>query len=159
MLKKIQSIIFFLLRLVVFISLCSMVLVAVVDAVGRYFFSRPITGSTELIELLMILVIFGSIPLVTYGRAHIKVDFFPMNLKKTMGRIHHGLIELICAAINFLLVYATWDKVQSLLDYGDTTQMLSIPLAPFVVVIMVMLAVNGLIHLGLCFQFDEGAKP
>lgn len=159
MLRKVQSIIFFLLRLVVFISLCSMVLVAVVDAVGRYFFSRPITGSTELVELLMIMVIFGSLPLVTYGRAHIKVDFIPLNLQKAAGRLYQSAIELVCAALNFLLVYATWGKVESLLDYGDTTQMLSIPLAPFVVVIMVMLAVNGLIHLGYCFFLDEGTEP
>jgi len=158
MLKKIQSIIFFLLRFAVFISMCAMVLVAVVDAVGRYFFNRPITGSTELIELFMIMVIFGSIPLVTYGRAHIQVDFFPLNKQKITGRIHQGVIELICAGINFLLAYATWDKVRSLLDYGDTTQMLSVPLAPFVIVMMVMLIVNGLLHLGFCLGLNEGVR-
>lgn len=153
--KQIQHYLLLVLKVVVFISLCSMSLVSVVDASGRYIFNSPLVGSTEIIELLMILVIFGSIPIVSQTQSHVRVDLFQISKSKQVLNIQRVLIEIVNASVSLLLAYATWYKAQSLIEYGDITQMLSIPLAPFVILIMVLLVFNALIHLANCFVNNE----
>lgn len=145
--KRIQRWLMGLLKVVVVISLCSMSLVTVVDAVGRYFFNAPLTGSVELIELLMIMVIFASIPIVTHTQTHVKVDVFTLFKSPAAQRVQGRLIHALSAGISGLLAYATLLKAQSVVDYGDMTQMLSISLAPFVFVMVILLTFNGLLHL------------
>lgn len=153
--KQIQHYLLLALKVVVFISLCSMSLVSVVDASGRYIVNSPLIGSTEIIELLMILVIFGSIPIVSQTQSHVRVDLFQISRSKHVLNIQRILVEILNAAVSLLLAYATWYKAQSLIEYGDITQMLSIPLAPFVILIMILLIFNAFIHLANCFVDNE----
>src|SRR5690606_41829295 len=62
------------LKAIAVVSLCGMSLLTVIDAAGRYLLNRPIIGSVELVELLMIAVIFSRVPLMTRARGHITVD-------------------------------------------------------------------------------------
>ena len=153
--KQIQRYLLLVLKVVVFISLCCMSLVSVVDATGRYLVNSPLVGSTEIIELLMIIVIFGSIPIVSQTQSHVKVDLFQISRSKRVLNIQRILVEILNASVSLLLVYATWKKAKSLIEYGDITQMLSIPLAPFVILIMVLLTFNGIIHLANCFVTNQ----
>lgn len=153
--KQIQHYVLLALKVVVFISLCSMSLVSVVDAFGRYIVNSPLVGSTEIIELLMILVIFGSIPIVSQTQSHVRVDLFQISQSNHVLNIQRILVEILNASISLLMAYATWYKAESLIEYGDITQMLSIPLAPFVILIMILLVFNAFIHLANCFVNNE----
>lgn len=153
--KQIQHYVLLALKVVVFISLCSMSLVSVVDASGRYLFNSPLIGSTEIIELLMILVIFGSIPIVSQTQSHVRVDLFQISRLNHILNIQKILVEILNSSVSLLMAYATWYKAKSLIEYGDITQMLSIPLAPFVILIMVLLIFNAFIHLANCFVNNE----
>lgn len=153
--KQIQHYLLLVLKVVVFISLCSMSLVSVVDATGRYLVNSPLVGSTEIIELLMIIVIFGSVPIVSQTKSHVKVDLFQFGKSERSLNIQKIIVELLNASVSLLLVYATWLKARSLIEYGDITQMLSIPLAPFVILIMLLLTFNAIIHISNCFTVDQ----
>ena len=93
--KQIQHYLLLVLKVVVFISLCSMSLVSVVDASGRYIFNSPLLGSTEIIELLMILVIFGSIPIVSQTQSHVRVDLFHISKSKHILNIQRIFMQFI----------------------------------------------------------------
>lgn len=134
------------------VSLCAMSLITVVDATGRYFLNAPLAGTVELIELLMILVIFASIPIVTQTRTHVKVDVFNLFRSHRSQAFQARLVQLLSAGVSGLLAWATWLKAQSVLDYGDMTQMLSIPLTPFVFIMAVLLTMDALLHLVQVFQ-------
>ena len=54
------------------------------DVSGRKFLSHSITGSLELTELLMVVVIFGALPLVSRKGEHAHTGY-----NKTFGG-HHG---------------------------------------------------------------------
>lgn len=144
--KRFQRGLLGLLKVMVGVGLCGMSLVTVFDATGRYFFNSPLTGSVELIELLMIIVIFGSIPLVTHSHSHIRVDLFNVVRSRRGRQVQERFTQFLCAAVSALLTYATFLKAQSVVDYGDMTQMLSIPLAPFVALMVVLLALNTVFH-------------
>lgn len=53
--------------------LALMMVLTVIDAVGRYFFSAPLDGAVEYISFLLAFMIFSAYPLVTREEGHISV--------------------------------------------------------------------------------------
>ncbi|MBO1111396.1 TRAP transporter small permease [Bordetella petrii] len=133
-------------------SLCGMSLLTVVDAAGRYLLNRPIIGSVELVELMMIAVIFSSIPLMTRARGHITVDGFSHLFSARAIRLQDRFGALLAMVVSGFLAWVTWAKAGSTADYGDITAMLGIPLAPFVYFMAVMLALDAVCHAANFFR-------
>ncbi|AMG88705.1 TRAP transporter small permease [Bordetella parapertussis] len=132
-----------LLRAIVVISLCGMSLLTVADATGRYLLNRPIMGTVEMVELLMVAVIFASIPLVTRARGHITVDSFSHLFSPATLRAQDCVAGLLALTVSACLAWVALRKAQSTADYGDMTPMLNIPLAPFVYAMAVLLALDA----------------
>src|SRR3989304_9915617 len=55
------------------VTVGGMMLLTVTDVFMRYVFTRPITGSTEMIEFMMVILIVGIVPTAMENR-HIRVD-------------------------------------------------------------------------------------
>ena len=51
-----------------------LMLLTLIDVVGRYGFNAPVNGSYEITELLLAAIIFSALPLVSAKDAHITVD-------------------------------------------------------------------------------------
>ncbi len=114
------------------IALFALMAVTVVDVVGRYFFSRPLTGAFELTELLLSTVISLGLPLVTLDRAHISVDLIDSLLSRNHIR-HLDRVMSFCSAATFAaLAYGVAIQAISSLDAKVQTDILSIPVSPFI---------------------------
>jgi TRAP-type C4-dicarboxylate transport system permease small subunit len=135
-----------LLGLLAITSLGAMSLLTVVDAFGRYILNRPVIGSVEIFELLMVVLIFSSLPLVTLDRSHISVDIFTANLRPGARRIQEALAQVVAFWISGLLAWVTLEKAISVSEYHTITQMLEIPLGPFVWFMGILLCLNALLH-------------
>lgn len=127
-------------------SLCGMSLLTVVDATGRYLFNHPIIGSVELVELMVIAVIFSSIPLMTRARGHITVDGFSHLFSARAVALQDRFGALLATVVSGFLAWVTWGKAASTAGYGDMTAMLGIPLAPFVYFMAALLALDAVYH-------------
>jgi TRAP-type C4-dicarboxylate transport system permease small subunit len=101
--------------------LAAMVLLTVADVVLRSFFSYPIRGMLELIELGLACTIFIALPAVFLREEHLVVDV----LKKTRP------LELLGAAVSLVVLAAMgWHMLPnalSMIEFGDVTSDLSIP--------------------------------
>lgn len=146
--QALNRLIVVLLKALVVLSLCGMSLLTTVDATGRYLFNRPISGTVELVELLMIGVIFASIPLTTRARGHIVVDSFSHFMSHRTVMAQDRLAGIMASGISGFLAWITLKKAQSTAEYGDMTALLHIPLAPFVYFMAVLLALDALYQLG-----------
>ncbi|MFT0545500.1 TRAP transporter small permease [Allopusillimonas ginsengisoli] len=135
------------LKTIAVLGLCGMSLLTVVDAAGRYLLNRPVSGTVELIELLMITVIFSSIPLMTRVHGHITVDSFSHFMSPAVLRAQDRLAAVIAAVVSGFLTWVTLQKARSTADYGDITPLLHIPLAPFVYFMAVLLALDAVYQL------------
>ncbi len=134
------------LKAIAVLGLCFMSLLTVVDATGRYIFNHPIIGSVELTELLMVTVIFSSIPLMTRSRGHITVDSFSQLFSAHAQRMQDHIANLISLVVSAFLAWVTLNKAQTTAAYGDITAMLSIPLAPFVYLMAALLMLDAAYH-------------
>lgn len=126
-----------------------------VDVVARYVFNRPLRGAFEVTELLLLVLIFGGLPLVSHADEHVTMDF----IDRLLGR-HRELwqraVQALCAAIMFLLTWLVWLKADRIAAYGDATDVLRIVYGPFVYFMAVMIALAGLIHLYKAFEWPKG---
>lgn len=133
-------------------SLSALSLLTTADAFGRYVLNRPIMGSVELTELLMVVLIFSSIPLVTASKGHIAVDTFALMLPRSTIRFQEMLSQFIAFGISGLLAWVTFKKAVSVTHFGEITQMLGIPLGPFVYFMAILLLLDALFHLRHCLS-------
>src|SRR3954467_8707439 len=68
------------------------------DVGGRKLLDNSIPGSLELTELLMVIVIFGALPLVSLRGEHVVFDSLDSHLPPAVLRWQQALINLLIAA-------------------------------------------------------------
>lgn len=117
------------------------------DVLGRKLAGNSITGSLELTELLMVVVIFGALPLVSERGEHVEFDsldpYLPVWLRKLQGVVVH----LLCAAVLLGLGWLMWRTGGQFLETQETTAQLKILKAPFLYGMAVLCAATGVVHL------------
>ncbi len=124
--------------IVSFVSLMTivvMMMLTTADVILRYLFDRPILGSMEMTELLMVSVAGLSLAWCTLKSGHIRVDIitnmFSKKTNKTIDVINYILTGIICAFIVPALInrYIEGEKLDI------RTYVLRIPEGPFVLLL------------------------
>jgi TRAP-type transport system small permease protein len=122
------------------------------DVLGRKFASNSIPGSLEMTELLMVVVIFGALPLVSERGEHVEFDSLDPYLPAWLRRAQAVLVHLLCAAVLLGLGWLMWRTGNQFLENGETTAQLRILKAPFIWGMGVLCALTGVIHLAMIGQ-------
>jgi TRAP-type C4-dicarboxylate transport system permease small subunit len=82
-----------------------MMILTVMDVVGRYFANRPIPGTTELTEYMMVCVVFSAGVWCAIKRRHVKVDLvvsrFTPRIQAIFDSITYFLGLGVCAVITW----------------------------------------------------------
>jgi TRAP-type C4-dicarboxylate transport system permease small subunit len=123
-----------------------------VDVLGRKLVSNSVPGSLEVTELLMVVVIFGALPLVSRRGEHVEFDSLDPYLPAWLRRAQAVLVHLICAAVLLGLGWLMWRTGGQFAETGETTAQLKIGKAPFIYGMGVLCALTGLVHLALAPQ-------
>jgi TRAP-type C4-dicarboxylate transport system permease small subunit len=122
------------------------------DVLGRKFLSNSIPGSLEVTELLMVVVIFGALPLVSERGEHVEFDSLDPYLPRWLRKAQALIVHLLCAAVLLGLGWLMWRSGGQFLESGETTAQLKILKAPFLYGMGVLCAATGVIHLFLIAQ-------
>ena len=122
------------------------------DVGGRKLLSNSITGSLELTELLMVVVIFAALPLVSLRHEHVVFETLDPYLPRLPRMVMRIFSHLLCGAALLGLGWLMWHAGAEFAQAGETTAQLRIPKAPFVHGMGVLCALTGLIHLALIAQ-------
>lgn len=119
------------------------------DVLGRKFLSNSIPGSLEITELLMVVVIFGALPLVSRRGEHVEFDSLDPWLPMGFRRLQAVLVHLLCAAVLLGLGWLMWITGGQFAQTGETTAQLQILKAPFIYGMGLLCGLTGLVHLAL----------
>jgi len=85
-----------------------MMVLVVANVVGRYLLNRPLTGTLEFTESLLVLIIFLSVALTQYDGGHIRVTLLTRRLPRRWARAL-GVFCMLCGAAFFAWCgYAAW---------------------------------------------------
>jgi TRAP-type C4-dicarboxylate transport system permease small subunit len=146
-------------RLVSGLALFFLMVLTVVDVVGRKFFNHSVFGSLELTELGMLVLIFGALPIATLAGQQIIFDLFDSYLSR---RLRHRQVILGNVLSALLLLAATWfvlGKAANTREMGDITAQFGIAIAPFHYGAAVLVLLTALAHLYLAFTHKPTADP
>ncbi|TMJ27300.1 MAG: TRAP transporter small permease [Alphaproteobacteria bacterium] len=100
------------------------------DVIGRYLFNSPLRGAFEVTELLLLTLIFAGLPLASRADEHVALDFIDMVLTPGGRLFVRRLVDLICGLLILGLAWRVWIKAGKIAAYGDTTEVLRLPVAP-----------------------------
>lgn len=120
------------------VSLAGLLVLTVFSAVdvgGRYFFNSPVPGSTDIITVLLIIIVFPGFGHVTYKRGHIRTDI----LYARFSVRTRGLLDVIslslCTTFSFYLtkqlILRAWDAIKN--PPGICTGYFQFPHLPFII--------------------------
>jgi TRAP-type C4-dicarboxylate transport system permease small subunit len=136
-------------------ALFSIMALTFADVLGRKFLSHSIYGSLELTELLMVVVIFGALPLVSARGEHVEFDSLDPYLPHWLRRLQSVLVHVLCGGVLLLLAWLMWRTGTQFLENGETTAQLLILKAPFIYGMGVLCGITGLVHLGLAGRLQD----
>jgi TRAP-type C4-dicarboxylate transport system permease small subunit len=117
------------------------------DITGRYLFNWPLRGAFEITELLLLTLIFAGLPLASRADEHVTLDFIDMLLGPTGRSLVRRFVDLVCGILLLALAWRVWVKAGKIAAYGDTTDVLRVPVPPFVYFMTAMVVLTGVVHL------------
>lgn len=139
--------------------LMSMMLLTLLDVVGRYALNAPVPGATELTELLLAVVIFIGLPIASADQDHVRIDLVIGVLPRAVTRALAPLIETASAVILLVIAWQIWRVGSGLAGYGGATMTLHIPLAPVAYLLALLTILAAALHLrAAAHHFKEVLK-
>jgi len=109
------------------IALFALMVMTFFDVVLRSMFDNPIEAATELTRLFMAIIVFSSLPIVTWKGSQIVVDLLDPLYSKFLGRIRDGVIDLVCGIVLLWPALRVWQLAERARSYGDVTEYLNMP--------------------------------
>lgn len=117
-----------LLNTVASVTLFSLMMITCIDVFGRYVFNRPLTGSTELVEMSLALMVFAVLPVISWRNEHIVVDLLDSFTPPTVHMARNILLNIVTAAALYFLGGRILILGSRSLNYGEESEYLGIPL-------------------------------
>jgi TRAP-type C4-dicarboxylate transport system permease small subunit len=117
--------VFFAISLIgIFLMMC----LIVADVLMRAIFNNAIMGSYELVQILMVILVFFAFGFTQLGDGHVKVTLLTERFPKSVQRYLSAIMLLLVTAAMLLVSWATFEQG---LKTITTTSALYIPLKPF----------------------------
>ena len=126
-----------------------LMLLTVVDVFLRYFFNSPLTGTTEISQLMMIIIVFPALGWAAIDRAHIRVDLLVNQLPNRPKALFSSITLLIALGIYIIIA---WRSFLESAVVNRQTSLINLPFAPFYWLMSVSLAVFCLAILALIIE-------
>ncbi len=137
-------------------ALFLLMLLVAVDVAARYLFNKPVPGGYELVQLLMGVLVFSSLPPICRNNEHITLGLLDALLPAGVDRVRRVFIHLFSAAALAFLAWRLAAHTVKLAANGDTTAVLALPLAPIGFFMTVMSALSVISLLVLCARTLTG---
>jgi TRAP-type transport system small permease protein len=132
--------------------LCALILFAMMmltfsDVILRYVFSKPIGGAYDLTQVMLLGLVFGSLPIVSLRGMHITTDMIDRLLSQRTRRAVARAVHVLWITTLLALARLVWIKAGVITEAGDTTQTLELKLGPVVYGVAILLAATALVHI------------
>ena len=96
------------------VMLAIMMVLTFVDVIGRYVFSKPVFGASEMISALLAFVVFSGLGIANARDRHIVVELFDDHIRRMAPRLYDGVIQgfsvLAMILIAYVLLEAAWES-------------------------------------------------
>lgn len=140
------------------LALLLMMVITVLDVIGRYVINRPLPGATELVQYAMVSAIFIALPLITARREHISVSLIDGLFGARGRRWHRATIAAISAVVLVFVSWKLWEHARMLATNRDVIGFLNLPVAPAAFLAGVLAGVTVLVLIAMVLGELTGAS-
>jgi len=124
------------------------------DVVLRSTISNPLESATELTRIFMAVVVFASMPVISWKGTHIIVDLMDPLFNRVMARLRDITIDLVCGTLLFWPAIRVFQLAERSRSYGDVSEYIHFPqyligwfIAFFTTVTATTFVVRGLVRI------------
>lgn len=129
------------------------------DVVGRKLFNAPVPGTVELIEGLMALIMFGALATATHHNDHVRVEFLVNRFSETKRILLTKLSDVAVLTIMAAIAWSLGEHALFMLETGDMTPVLRLPLYPFTFGAFILVVACLVIAVARLLASAGGAEP
>jgi len=108
-----------------------MVLLEGVNVILRYFVRRPMPGTVELEELMLVVLVFLGVAYTAVQKRHVKVDLVLSRLPHSVRAVIDSITTLLSLVLCFLLVWRVIVYALAGWERGAASSILRVPFFPF----------------------------
>ncbi len=126
-------------------ALMALMLVTVIDVVGRNIIDVTVIGAYELSELAVGLVVAAGLPLVALRSDHVHIDMVLPLLKGWLRRLQQPMALLVTAFAEGIVAWQVWVQAVLAADTQRTTSMLHLPVSPVLYITAILFGVSALL--------------
>ena len=130
-----------------------MMLLTASDVTLRYVFNQPISGSFDLTEYMMTIVVAFGLAYCAVMKGHVRVDLVVDRLPQRAQAIIDTITSLLALGLFSLITWQCFVHAKLLFASGVTSSVLLIPAFPFVGVVAVGIALLTLVLLAHFLDF------
>jgi TRAP-type C4-dicarboxylate transport system permease small subunit len=109
------------------LALIVMMVMTFADVTLRSTINNPIEWATELTRIFMVIIVFCSLPVVSWRSTHITVDLMDPLFSARMARLRDILIDIISGAALFWPAIRVWEYGDRFQSYGEVTEYMHWP--------------------------------
>ena len=137
--------------------LSALVLLTFYDVILRYFFSAPLRGRQDIVEMGMVLTQMLAAPYTWRIGGHISVDLYGKIPFQPLEILRVLLVKFAVVGIFSLIAWRAIEAIEDASLFNEATNMIFIPHKPFIVAIMLTCFLHALIVLGETYtEFRAG---
>ncbi len=133
-------------------TLFALMAVVSIDVIGRYVINRPLPAGYEMVQALMGLLVFITLPLVSRNNDHIALGLLDKLFSGGADRARRALVHLFSAAVLGFITWRLWVHAGKLAVGRDVTPVLHMPLSPIAWLMTAAAAVSTVLLLALAFE-------
>ena len=121
-----------------------MMVLTILDVFLRKVFSNPITGTVEVSEFMLVIVIFFALAVTEILNGHVKVDLVMRLFSKRVQAWVDCMTQMVCFVLVSVITWSAVIYAEKMRLVGQVSQDLWIPVYPFIYVVAAGCAVLAL---------------
>jgi TRAP-type C4-dicarboxylate transport system permease small subunit len=137
--------------------LAAMIALTVADVALRYFLRRPILGTTELTENMMVALVFLGISWCAVQNAHLKVDLLVSLFSPRLQALIDSLTTLLGLVVVALFTWRSFVEALAVKELNIVSSLIKIPAYPFYFIITLGCALLALVMVAQLIEHVQKA--
>jgi TRAP-type transport system small permease protein len=138
-------------------ALIVLMMVTVLDVFLRYVFNRPIRGSYDIVECMLLIFVFHGMAAGFFGRRNIAIDLIDTFAGARAVALLIRLADVLSVVVLLLIFWAMLNPAMQIYQYGDIKLELRLPI--YLMWIAALLGLAGTILAAIVVLLARPAKP
>ena len=109
-------------------ALCLLILITVLDVVGRYILNAPLPGAFEYVRALMAFVTFAALPLVCARNEHLRAGILDHLISRRLNLLREPVIQLLSVLVLVAIAWRLWAEAVAKWKSREVLSSINLPL-------------------------------